>query len=49
MPKCGIDNCTKYNHGGLGYFNHLRVNDFVVVETIDGEEYYCSPECADVR
>ena len=31
MPKCGIENCTKYNHGGLGYFNHLRVNDFVVV------------------
>ena len=57
MPKCGIETCTKYNHGGIGYFNHLRVKDWVMIQTrwpnpfSHGAKntYYCSPECADMR
>ena len=48
MPKCGFENCEKYNHGAKGYFNPHHTPNWVAVDTVAfGRIFYCCEEHAE--
>ena len=50
MPKCGYENCEKYNHGAKGHFNHIHVKGWVAVDTVAfGRIFYCSEEHSEMK